>query len=101
MKKIDETILPPKEFFYSRFTGVGITDEDYEHAHAVWNEFIIESMKDYHNLYNMSEVLLLADVFENVRNICMNSARYFSAPGLPWDAALKITKVQLELLSES
>ena len=59
-------------------------------------------MKDYHNLYNLSNVLLLADVFENFRNICMNhyglnSAWYFSAPGL--DTALKITKVQLELLS--
>ena len=62
-------------------------------------------MKDYHNLYNLSDVLLLADIFENFRNICMNHygldpAWYFSAPGLAWDAALKITKVQLELLSD-
>ena len=62
-------------------------------------------MKDYHNLYNLSDVLLLADVFENFRNICMNHygldpAWYFSAPGLAWDAKLKITKVQLELLSD-
>ena len=61
-------------------------------------------MKDYHNLYNLSDVLLLADIFENFWNICMNHYRldpawYFSAPGLAWDAALKITKVQLELLS--
>ena len=59
-------------------------------------------MKDYHNLYNLSDVLLLADVFEN---ICMNhygldSAGYVSVPGLAWDAALKIIKVQLELLSD-
>ena len=63
-------------------------------------------MKDYHNLYNLSDVLLLADVFENFRNICMNHYGldpewYFSAPGLVWDAALKITKVQLDLLSDS
>ena len=62
-------------------------------------------MKDYHNLYNLSDVLLLADIFENFRNICMNHngldpAWYYSAPGLAWDAALKITKVQLELLSD-
>ena len=68
-------------------------------------EFNIESMKDYHNLYNLSDVLLLADVFENFRNIFMNHywlnpAWYFSAPGLAWDAALKITKVWLELLSD-
>ena len=62
-------------------------------------------MKNYHNLYNMSDVLLLADIFENFRNICMNHygldpAWYLSAPGLACDAALKITKVQLELLSD-
>ena len=63
-------------------------------------------MKDYHNLYNLSDVLLLANVFENFRNISMNHyeldpAWYFNAPGLAEDAALKITKVQLDLLSES
>ena len=62
-------------------------------------------MKDYHNWYNLSDVLLLADIFENFRNICMNHyglnpARYYIAPGLAWDDILKITKVQLELLSD-
>ena len=61
-------------------------------------------MKDYHNLYNLSDVLLFADIFENFRNICTNHygldpAWHYSAPGLAWDAALKIIKVQLELLS--
>ena len=106
MKKLDETSLPPKEAFYSKLTGEGITDEDYHHAQTVWKEFNMESMKDYYNLYNLSDVLLLADVFENFRNICMNRygldpAWYFSTPGLAWDALLKITKVHLELLSDS
>ena len=62
-------------------------------------------MKDYHILYNLSDVLLLADAFENFRNICTNHygldpAWYYYAPGLAWDAALKITKVQLEFLSD-
>ena len=56
-------------------------------------------------MYNLSDVLLLADIFENFRNIGINHfgldlAWYFSAPGHAWDAALKITKVQLELLSD-
>ena len=51
MKILDETSLPPKEAFYSKLTGESITDEDYQHAHTVWKEFNIESMKDYHNLY--------------------------------------------------
>ena len=69
MKKLDETNLPPKEAFYSKLTGEGITDEDYQHAQTVWKEFNIDSMKDYHNLYNLSDVLLLAHIFENFRNI--------------------------------
>ena len=67
MKKLVETSLPPKEAFYSKRAGEGITDEDYQHAQTVWEEFNIESMKDYHN--NLSDVLLLADVFKNFRNI--------------------------------
>ena len=63
MKKIDETSLPPKQEFYSKLTGEGITDEDYQHAQTVWNEFHIETMKDYHKLYNLSDVQLLADIF--------------------------------------
>ena len=50
----------------------GITDKDYQHAHTVWKKFNIESMKDYHKLYNLSDVPLLADIFENFRSICMN-----------------------------
>ena len=98
VEKIDETSLSPNEAFYSKLMGEGITDEDYQHAQTVWKEFNIESMKDYHNLYNLSDVLLLVDVFENFGNTCMNHygldpAWYFSSPGLAWDAALKIIKV--------
>ena len=53
LKKLDESSLRPKEEFYSKLTGEGITDEDYQHAHTVWKEFDIESMKDYHKLYNL------------------------------------------------
>ena len=72
MKKLDATNLPPKEVFYSKLTGEGVTDEDYQHAQTVWKEFNIVSMMDYHNLYNLSDVILLGDVCENFRNICMN-----------------------------
>ena len=62
MKKLDETSLHPKDAFYSKLTGEGNTDEDYQHVQTVWKEFNIEAMKDYHNLYNLSDVLLLADI---------------------------------------
>ena len=104
-RKLDEISIPPKEAFYSKLTGEGITDEDYQHARTVWKQFNIESMKDCHKLYNLSDALLLADIFENFRSICMNHygldpAWYYIAPGLAWDDALKITKVKLELLSD-
>ena len=65
----------------------------------------MESLEDYHDLYNQTDVLLLADVFENFRNICcknykLDPVHYFTAPGLAWDAALKVTEVELELLSD-
>ena len=105
MRKLDETSLPPKDAFYSQLTGEGITDEDYQHAQTVWKEFNIETIEDYHKLYNLSDVPLLSVILEIFRSICMNHygldpAWYFSAPGLAWDATLKITKVQLQLLSD-
>ena len=102
-EKLKETKLPPKDAFYSRLNGVGISDEDYAHAQKVWKTFKIKNLKDYHNLYNQVDVLLLADVFENFRDICIKNynldpAHYYSAPGLAW--ALKVTRVELELLSD-
>ena len=65
----------------------------------------METMKDYHELYNDSDVLLLADVFENFRDICLkiyglDPVHYYTAPGLAWDACLKMTGINLELLSD-
>ena len=63
MKKIRWNKPSFKRSLYYKLTGEGITDEDYQYAQTVWKEFNIESMKDYHNLYNLSDVLLLAYVF--------------------------------------
>ena len=105
LEKLKETALPPKEAFYSRLNDGGISDEDYAHAQNVWKTFKMTSFKDYHELYNKVDVLLLADVFEHFRNICLTNygldpAHYYTAPGLAWDAALKVTDVSLELLSD-
>ena len=104
-EKLKETKLPPKEAFYSRLNDEGISDKDYEYARKVWETFEMKNLEDYHNLYNQVDVLLLADVFENFRDICIKNykldpAHYYTAPGLAWDAALKITKVELELLTD-
>ena len=105
LERFKENKLPPKEAFYSRLTGEGISNEDYERAKKVWKVFGMKTLQDYHDLYNVTDVLLLADVFENFRNICLDNykldpAHYFTAPGLAWDACLKITGVELELLSD-
>ena len=105
LEKLKETKLPPREAFYSRLNDEGISVEDYTHARKVWETFEMKNLGDYHNLYNQVDVLLLADVFENFRDICIKNykldpAHYYTAPGLAWDAALKVTEVKLELLSD-
>ena len=72
-ERFNDEQLPPKEAFYSKLSGEDISDDDYKHAHAVWEEFDMKTFKDYHNLYNVSDVLLLADVFENFRGVCMEN----------------------------
>ena len=105
LERFKENKLPPGESFYSRLTGEDISDEDYQHAQKVWRMFEMKTLQDYHNLYNETDVLLLADVFVNFRNICMENykldpAHYYTAPGLSWDACLKMTDVKLELISD-
>ena len=103
--KLAETALPPKEAFYSRLNDEEITNEDYEHAKTVWKEFRTKTLEKYTSLYNEVDVLQLADVFENFRDICLenyklDAAWYYTSPGLAWDAMLKRTGVTLELLTD-
>ena len=104
-EKFDKTELPTKEEFYSILNNEHITDEDYQHAKNVWNTFSLQSMGDYHNLDLKSDILLLADVFENFRKTCLqyyklDPCHYFTSPGLSWDAMLKMTNIQLELMTD-
>ena len=82
-----------------------ITDADYVHAKRVCKDFEIKNLGEYHDLYVQSDTLLLADVFENFRNMCFqiyqpDPAKVLSAPGLAWQSALKKTKVKLYLLTD-
>ena len=65
-----ETQLPQKEKFYSSLSGQGITYEDYPHTKQVWEALGCRNLGDYHNLYVETDMLLLADVFENFRKVC-------------------------------
>ena len=100
-EKFNETSLPNKEYFYSEINKEHITDEGYSYAKKVWNAFKIKDLGEYHDLYVQSDTSLLADVFENFRDKCIendeiHSAQFLSAPGLAWKACLK-----LELLTDN
>ena len=104
-KKFNDTKPPPQKVFYSKLSGKGISNKNYNHVWNVWNTFKMKIFKDYHELYNVTDVLLLADVFENFRDLCLkiyglDPVYYFTAPGLAWGACLKITGIDLELLSD-
>ena len=105
LSKLDEKKLPPSEKFYSQLDDESISKEDYQHAINVWNTFNCKTIRDYHDLYLKTDVLLLADVFENFRKTCLkhyqlDPAYYFTSPHLAWNACLKTTGQTLELLHD-
>ena len=105
IEKLAETQLPPKDQFYSKLNDEEISDDDHHHALNVWQTFGCKTIRDYHDLYLKSDVLLLADVFENFRKTCLkhynlDPAHYYTSPGLAWDACLKETGQELELLHD-
>jgi len=104
-EKLGETSLPDKNGFYSMLNELGVKDAEYAHANKVWEHFDCETLGEYSDLYLKIDVLLLADVFENFRDLCMKTysldpAFYFTAPGYSFDAMLRYTSIKLELLTD-
>ena len=102
--RFTETKLPSKDKFYSNLYMSGVGEKEYEHACKVWKEFWIKNMGEYHNLYLKTDAILLANVFESFRNICMKNywldpAHFYTAPGLAWKACLKKTGIKLRVAS--
>jgi len=105
VEKLEELQLPPRESFYSSLTGDTVSESDYAHAVNVWQRFFIQTLGEYSDLYLKTDVLLLADIFENFRNSCVASygldpAYYYTLPGFTWDAMLKHTRINFELLTD-
>ena len=104
-ERFDEASLPDKEAFYSSLNMEDITNVDHRHAKRVFKSLNNKNLGDYHDLYVQNDTLLLADVFENFRSMCIkvyeiDLAHFLSAPGLAWQACLKETGVELELLTD-
>ena len=101
----DVTELPTIEEFYSSLNDEGISESDYEHATRVWNAFNCQNLGDYSDTYQKIDVVILADVFENFRKLGervykLDPAWVYSAPGLAWNAMLKLTGVEVELFTD-
>ena len=105
-KRFFKTSFPDKEKFYSNLNMESITDIDYRLAKNVFNKFDNNTLGDYHDLYVQSDILLLADAFTNFRKVCfdiyeLDPAHFLSAPRLAWEACLKKSNVELELISDA
>jgi hypothetical protein len=103
-KKFKETSLPEISCFYSTLRGATVKEQDHKYGKKVFKKYC-KTMGDYHDLYLLTDVLLLASVFESYRKVAMKHYRldpvyYYSLPGFSWDAALLATKVDLELITD-
>ena len=102
-EKFDKTTIPPKEAFYSKLNLEGTSDADYAHVQKVWEVFKIKNRGEYHDLHAQCNTLLLAYVFENFRDKCieifeLTPAHFWTVPGLAKQK--KKTGVNLELLTD-
>ena len=115
-KRFNEDKLCARKYFYSstkdkkvsedgKISDGHVSIEDYMVCEKIWDRFKMKNMGDYHDHYLKKDVLLLADVFEKfidtyLKYYELDPCHYFSAPGLPWDAMLKMTGVKLENISD-
>ena len=72
-ERLAEPILPPKDALYSTLTASGISDIEYLHAQTVWSKFGCKTIGEYSDIYLKTDVFLLADVFEQFRNVCLKA----------------------------
>ena len=111
IKKFNYTKLPPKNAYDSKLNknkrnkSFSISDEEYNRMLDVWNILKFKTFKDYHNLYLKKDILLWTDIFEkfisaSLEYYNLDPTHYFSAPGLSFDAMLKMTKVELDKIDD-
>lgn len=104
-EKLHEEKPPSFESFYTSLKETDISEEDYQRFLKVWQLLNCKTIKDYLEVYLAVDVFILTDVFEEFRKTSfkyykLDPAHYYSAPGLSWDAMLKHTQINLELLTD-
>ena len=97
-ERFSEISLPSKKDFCSNLNMEDISDIEYRHANNMFKRFKLENLGNYHDLYVQSNTLLLANVFNNFRDMCikeyeLDPAPFLSLPGLAWQACLKKTNI--------
>ena len=104
-KKFFDDKLPDRFEFFSSSKDECISEKDNLHVIDVWIIFKMNTLGDHHDLYLNTDVLLLADVFEKFIDMYaeyygLDPCNNCSSPGLSWDAMLKMTEIELELISD-
>lgn len=100
--------FPPPDAFKTCLNDYEpISDEDYNFAKTVYHTFGCNNIGDYSDIYLKTDVCILADIYEKFREECLDVKLYgldpvhfYTSPGLAWNAMLKITGVEIELLSD-
>ena len=105
VERFDETELPSQDAFFNKLSGSSCSDIDYAHASRVWDAFGCETIADYHGEYLQLDVLLLVDFFETFRRTCLDfysldPLYYYTTNDLALDAALRMSRVELELITD-
>ena len=90
--------MPAKEQFYSRLSEEDLTLDEYKKAKQIWKHFNIKNMGDYHDLHSKTDALLLTDVFEFFRDMCLSFYDYYILPNFAFDALLKLTGKEIDLV---
>uniref|UniRef100_UPI0035D00644 DNA polymerase n=1 Tax=Bartonella sp. CL43QHWL TaxID=3243532 RepID=UPI0035D00644 len=95
-----------KSMFFDELKNEMAPDSAYDEAKVIWDHFKIKNHGEFIDLYLKTDVLLLADLFEKFRNVNLNyfqidPCHCYSAPGLTWQAGLKYTGINLELLTDT
>jgi len=103
--KFGETQLPPIQDFYNSLKDEPLSVQDYQRAQDIWSFFKISNLQQYHDHYLLSDILLLADVFEHFRQDVLEKhgldcLHYLTLPSLSWSMALKHTGIELDLITD-